>query len=188
MMDDGLEPAPVKGKESPMKLLRKVRFSMAMVMMMVVTAAAASALFAKVRAHIPTTNMAYLRTDAPGLFVVSIGLTAVALGALKGHSAGQMMLQATVTCLSFLSLISLGESGMARPLLYWFQVSFGLIVTLPLLARRIVKNEMERGPRRTMWKKTCEAIFFAFLNMMLVLAGLLLQFIAAMLGGQVLKF
>jgi hypothetical protein len=170
-----------------MKLIRKFRFSMALVMMMVATAAAASALFVKVRTHVPTSTMPYLRTDAPLLFIASIGLTAVALGALKGHSAGQMMLQTTIACLSFVSLITLGESGLDRPLLYWFEVSFGVLVTIPMLARRIVKNEMERGPRRTFWKKTCESIFFAFLNMLLVLVGLLLQLLVGFFGGQALK-
>jgi hypothetical protein len=170
-----------------MKLLRKFRFSMAMVMMMVVTAAAASALFAKVRTHIPASNQPYLKIDAPILFVLSIGLTGVALGALKSHSAGQTMLQITIACLGYVSLIGLAEAGRERPLLYWFQFSFGLLVTAPLLARRIVKSEMERGPRRTWWKKTFEAVFFAFLTMMLVLLGLLLQFLAAFVGPQVLK-
>lgn len=168
-------------------LLRKIRFSMALVMMMVVTAAAASALFAKVRAHVPASNQPYLKIDAPVLFVLSIGLTAVALGSLKGHSAGQTMLQITVACLGYVSLIGLAESGRERPLLYWFQVSFGILVTGPLLARRLVKSEMERGPRRDWWKKTCEAVFFSFLTMMLVLAGILIQLLVFLIGGQVLK-
>ncbi len=170
-----------------MKLLRKFRFSMAMVMMMVVTAAAASALFAKVREHIPASNQPYLKIDAPILFVLSIGLTAVALGALKGHSVGQMMLQITVACLGYVSLVGLAETGRERPLLYWFQVSFGVLVTGPLLARHFVKNEMEHGPRRTWWKKTCESIFFAFLTMMLVLVGSLLETLVSVLRPQMIK-
>ena len=170
-----------------MNLLRKFRFSMAMVMMMVVTAAAASALFAKVRTHVPTGNLPSLKTDAPILFVLSIGLTAVALGSLKGHSPGQIMLQTTVACLGYLSLIQLAEAGRERPLLYWFQISFGVLVTGPMIARMFVKAEMERGPRRTWWKKTCESFLFAFLTMMLVLLGLLLQFVMSTLGAQLFK-
>jgi hypothetical protein len=170
-----------------MKLLRKFRFSMAMIMMMVVTAAAASALFAKVWMHIPTSNQPYLKIDAPILFVLSIALTAIALGALKGHSAWQMMLQITVACLSYVSLIGLAETGRERPLLYWFQVGFGVLVTAPMLARQVVKNEMERGPKRTWWKKTCEALVFAFLTMILVLAGILLEALVAVLVPQVIK-
>lgn len=170
-----------------MLLFRKMQFSMALVMMMVVTAAAASALFAKVRAHVPASNQLYLKIDAPILFVLSIGLTAVGLGALKAHSAGQTMLQITVACLGYVSLFGLAESGRERPLLYWFQFSFGLLVTGPLLARRLVKTEMERGPRRDWWKRTTEALFFAFLTMILVLFGVLLQWLTAMIGGQVLK-
>jgi hypothetical protein len=178
-------PTPIPG--GSMKLLRKFRFSMAMAMMMVVTAAAASALFAKIHQHVPASNQPYLKVDAPVLFLLSIGLTSVALGALKGHSAWQMMLQITVACLSYVSLIGLAESGRERPLLYWFEVSFGLLVTAPLLARQIVKAEMERGPRRTWWKKTCESIFFAFLTMMLVLLGVLLEILATVLSSQMIK-
>ncbi|WP_435011358.1 hypothetical protein P12x_002665 [Tundrisphaera lichenicola] len=170
-----------------MLLLRKFRFSLALIMMMVVTAAAASALFAKVRAHTPAAGQAYLKVDAPILFILSIGLTAIGLGSLKGHSAGQMMLQITVACLGYVSLIGIAEAGWERPLLYWFQVSFGIFVTGPLLARQFVKSEMERGPRRDWWKKTCESFFFAFLTMLLVLVGLILEWLAVLVGSQVAK-
>ena len=166
-----------------MRLLRKVRFSMATVMMLVATAAAGSALFAKARQHIPAANQPYMKFDAPFLFTLSIALTAVALGALKGHTAVQMMLQTTIACLGYVSLIGLAEAGMERPLLYWFQVSFGLLVTIPLIARRAVKRGMERGPRRTWWKGTCEAVLFAFFTMILVLWGLLVEVIAMQAGG-----
>jgi hypothetical protein len=56
-----------------------------------------------------------------------------------------------------------------------FQGTFAATVSLPLLARRFVKSGLSRGPRRDWWKKTCEAIFFSFLNMMLVTAGALFQ-------------
>ncbi len=159
-------------------MLKRMRFSVATVMMLVATAAACSALFAKARDHIPAVNQGYIRFDAPFLFVVALVLTAVALGALKGHTAIQTMLQTTIACLGYLSLIGLAEAGMERPLLYWFQVSFGLLVTIPLLGRRAVKMGMERGPRRTWWKGTCEAVLFAFFTMMLVLGGVLIQFVA----------
>jgi len=170
-----------------MKWMRRVRFSMATVMMMVVAAAAASALFAKVRQHIPASNQPYLRIDAPILFVLSIMLTAVGLGALKGHTFVQMMIQVTLACLGFVSLVGLAEAGWERPLLYWFQVSFGVLVTAPLVARQVVKSEMERGPRRAWWKNTYEAVFFSFLTNLLVLAGILIQFLAVMLGQQLIK-
>ena len=163
-----------------MNPLRKLRFSMATMLMLVVTAAVASALFAKIRQHVPAVGQPYLRVDAPALFVLSIGLTAVALGAIKSHSGFQTMLQVIVACLSYLSLIALAESGQERPMLYWFEASFAFLVTGPLLARRLVKTEMERGPRRTWWKKTFEAIFFAFLTIWLVLVGVLLTWLAAM--------
>ena len=163
------------------------RFSMGTAMMMVVAAAAASALFAKVHQHIPASNQAYLRIDAPALFVLSIVLTAVALGALKGHTFLQMMLQVTIACPSYVGLVGLAEAGLVRPLLYWFQVSFGVLVTAPLVARQMVKQRMERGPRRKWWKNTYEAVFFAFLADMLVLLGLLIQVLATQLLPNVLK-
>ncbi len=162
-----------------MKPLPKFRFSLALAMMLVVTAAAASALAVKIHRHIPASNQPYLRIDAPILFLLSIGLTAVGLGALKGHNLVQMMLQITIACLGYVSLIGLAETGRERPLLYWFQFSFGVFVTVPLVARQMVKARIERGPRRKRWKNTCEAVFFAFLTMMLVLIGLMLQFLAA---------
>ena len=158
-----------------MRLLRKMRFSMATVMMFVATAAAGSALFAKARQHTPADNQPYVKFDAPLLFTLSISLTGVALGALKGHTPFQMMLQITIAYVGYVSLIGLAEAGLERPLLYWFQISFGLLVTIPLFVRRSIKSGMERGPRRDWWKGTCEAVLFAFFTMILVLAGLLLQ-------------
>lgn len=166
----------------------KVRFTLSTVMMLVVTSAAASALFAKAHEHAPVAGKPYLKIDAPALFVVSIGLTAVALGALKAHSAVQTMLQITLACLGYLSLIGLAELRLERPLLYWFQGGFAVLVTLPLLARRFVKSEMARGERRDWWKKTFEAVFFSFLTMMLVLAGVVIQWLTFEIGRQVLKF
>jgi hypothetical protein len=171
-----------------MRLLNNLRFSMATAMMLVATSAAASALFAKVREHTPAATKPYLKIDAPILFVLSIGLTAIALGSLKDHSANQMMLQVMLACLGFLSLIGLAEAGLARPLFYWFQAGFAVQVTVPLLARRIIKAEMPRGPRRDWWKRTCEAVFFSFLTMMLALLGVLLQWLAFMLVPEVVKF
>ena len=173
-----------------MKLLRKLRFTMATVMMAVVTAAVASALFAKARDHIPTTSYPYLAIDAPAVFVISIVLTAVALGSLKSHSPGQVMLQIDLACLSYLGLISLAEAGAHRPLLYWFQVSFALQAALPLIARSHVKADMERGPRRTWWKKTTEAVLFSFFTIFIVLVSSFLQFLTVLLVGSagLLKF
>ena len=164
----------------------RMRFSLATIMMLVVTAAAASALFAKVRQFTPAAKP-YLKVDLPILFVISIPLTAIALGSLKKHTVVQIMLQTTLACLGFLSLIGLTEVGLQRPLLYWFQISFGLLVTLPLTARRFVKTELDRGPRRDWWMRTYEAILFSFMTMMLVLLGVLLQFILNMLMPNILK-
>jgi len=173
-----------------MSLLRKMRFTMATVMMLVVTAAVAFALFAKARDHIPTAQYPYLAVDAPSVFVISITLTAIALGALKAHSSGQIMLQIVLACLAYLGLISLAELGALRPLLYWFQSCFALLATGPLIARSYVKAEMERGPRRTWWKKTTEAILFSFFTISIVLISSFLQWITVLIVSSTgaLKF
>ena len=173
---------------TPTPVPPKFRFSMATAMLLVIPAAAASALFAKIYQVVPVNVVPFHRVDMPLLFVGSIILTAIALGAMKGHSANQMMLQATLACLGYLSLIELLEVGQQRPLLYWFQASFAVLVTLPMIGRRVARLRIERGPRRTRWKKTFEAIVFSFLTMLLVLAGLGLQFLSAFIGQAGIKF
>jgi hypothetical protein len=173
-----------------MQILRKFRFSMATVMMLVVTAAVAFALFAKTRDHIPTAQHPYLAVDAPAVFVTSIVLTAIALGALKSHSPGQVMLQVVLACLSYIGLISLAELGAFRPLLYWFQASFAVLAAGPLVVRASVKADMERGPRRTWWKKSTEAVLFSFFTVVIVLISSFLQWLTVVIVGQagLLKF
>ena len=173
-----------------MQLLRKMRFTMATVMLLVVTSAVAFALFAKARDHVPNGQYPYINVDAPAVFVISIALTAIALGALKAHSSGQIMLQVVLACLAYLGLITLAEIGAVRPLLYWFQVCFALLATAPLIARSYVKMEMERGPRRTWWKKTTEAVLFSFFTICIVLISSFLQWITVLLvsSAGVLKF
>jgi hypothetical protein len=174
----------------PMNLLRKMRFTMATVMMLVVTAAVAFALFAKARDHIPTATHPYMNVDAPAVFVISIALTGMALGALKAHSPGQIMLQVVLAYLAYLGLITLAEAGAFRPLLYWFQASFAILAVGPLIARSYVKAEMERGPGRTWWKKTTEAILFSFFTITIVLVSGFLQWLTTLIvtSTGVLKF
>jgi hypothetical protein len=160
-----------------MHLFRRFRFSMATIMMFVVMSAAAMALFTKIQhladdAFVPTG----WKLDAPTLFLLAIFLTSVALGSWKEHTAVQIMIQVTLACVSCLTLIWIGEAKYERGLRYWCQATFAASVTLPMLARRFVKSGMARGPKREWWKKTCEAVFFSFLTMLLVSAGGLLQF------------
>jgi hypothetical protein len=162
--------------ERAMRPFKTMRFSVATVMMLVVTAAACSALFAKAREHVPAVNQPSEKFDTPFNFVLGIVLTAVALGSFRGHTAVQMMLQATVACLGFLSLIWLAEAGMRRPLAYWLEAGVGLLVTIPLVARRAVGSGMAPGPRRDWWRGTCESLPFSFVSMMLVLVGLFVQY------------
>jgi hypothetical protein len=169
-----------------MQLIRRIRFSLATTMMFVLTAAAVSALYVKALEHTGTIAGPGWRFDIPSLFLLGIMLTALALGSWKAHSAVQIMLQVTLTCLGFLTLIWIGEAQYERAIRYWFQGAFAATVTLPLLARRSVKSSLPRGPKRNWWKKTCEAIFFSFLNMMLVTAGGILQVYLSAVGLEFL--
>ena len=87
----------------------------------------------------------------------------------------QIMLQVTLACVGCLTLIWIGEAQYERAIRYWCQGMFAATVTIPMLARRFVKSGLPRGPRRDWWKKTCEAVFFSFLTMLLVTAGGLFQ-------------
>jgi hypothetical protein len=158
-----------------MQLIRKLRFSMGTIMMFVLMAAAVMALFVKIHRHTDAVLPAGWKIDVPSLFLLAIGLTAVALGSWKEHSAMQLMLQVTLACVGCLTLIWIGEAQYERAIRYWCQGMFAATVTIPMLARRFVKTGMARGPRREWWKKTCEAVFFSFLTMILVTAGGLLQ-------------
>ena len=172
-----------------MQLIRKIRFSMGTIMMFVLMAAAAMALFVKIQRLTRATLVGSpippgWNLDVPSLFLLAIALTAVALGSWKEHSAVQTMLQVTMACVGCLSLIWIGEAQYDRAIRYWCQGTFAATVTLPMLARRFVKSSLPRGPRRDWWKKTCEAIFFSFLTMMLVTAGGLLQVAVYMLASS----
>ena len=168
-----------------MRLIRKIRFSMGTIMMFVLTAAA-MALFAKIQQHTDAVTPPGWKIDVPSLSLLAIVLTAVALGSWKEHTAIQTMLQVTLTCLGCLTLIWIGEAQYERAIRYWFQATFAATVTVPMLARRFVKSELPRGPRRDWWKKTCEAVFFSFLNMMLVTVGGLLQTAVYLVGSELL--
>jgi hypothetical protein len=159
-----------------MRLIPRIRFSIGTIMMFVVMFAAAMALFVKIQQHTDGSVVPPGWTlDIPTLFLLAIVLTSVALGSWKEHSAVQIMLQVTIACLGCLTLIWIGEAQYERAIRYWCQGTFAATVTLPMLARRLVKSGLPRGPRRDWWKKTCEAVFFSFLTMILVTAGGLLQ-------------
>jgi hypothetical protein len=159
---------------------------MADIALLVVAAATASALFAKVYQFYPPETAPYpsLHLDAPLLLLLGIALTAITLGANKGHSLAQILLQTTLSCLGFLSLIWLAEAKQARLLLYWFQTAFLLTVAAPMLARHLLKTSLPRGPRRSWWKRTLEAVIFSAVNMGLVVIGAGLEFYLFMALAQ----
>ena len=158
-----------------MPLMAKIRFSLGTIMMFVVMAAAGMALFVKVEQHTDGMLPPGWNLDVPILFLLAIVLTAVALGSWKEHSAVQMMLQVTLAFFGCLTLIWIGEAQYERAIRYWCQSTFAATVTVPMLARRYVKSALPRGPQREWWKKNCEAVFFSFLTLVLVMAGGLIQ-------------
>jgi hypothetical protein len=164
---------------------RKFQLSLKTIMMVVLTAAAASALFSKVYQH--TGGLPAWGTDVPSLFLLAVLLTSLALGNWKEHSFVQIMLQITISCLGYLVLIQISEAHFERAIRYWFQVAFALTVCVPLLARRYAKLRLPRGPRRNWWKKTCEAVFFSFLNVILVSGGGVFQWALYMLLSEFVK-
>jgi Ca2+/Na+ antiporter len=165
----------IESESQAMQLLRKLRFTMGAIMMFVLMVAAAMALFVKIQEHTDAVIPAGWKIDVPSLFLLAIVLTAVALGSWKEHMAVQIMLQVTLACFSCLTLIWIGEAQYERAIRYWCQATFAATVTLPMIARRFVKSGMARGPSRDWWKKTCEAVFFSFVTMLLVTAGGMLQ-------------
>jgi hypothetical protein len=170
-----------------MWLFKKARFSMATIMMFVVAAAAGSALFAKVSHHTGAVAPGAWKIDVPTMWLSAIGLTAVALAAWKEHTPIQTMLQFTLACLGCLVLVWIGEAQYERAIRYWFQGTFAATVVIPLLGRRLAKRALPRGPRRDWWKNNCEAVFFSFLNMMLVTAGGVMQTAVYVLGESFLS-
>jgi hypothetical protein len=154
---------------------------MADLALLVVASATASALFAKVYLlfrpeDISTSDTPFLHLDAPIILLLGIALTAITLGAIKGHSLALILLQITLSCLGILSLIWLTEAEQHRLLLYWFQTAFLLTVAAPMLARHLLKTHLPRGPRRSWWKKTLETVIFSAVNMGLVGIGIGLEF------------
>jgi len=170
---DSERPRPLRSEA--MRLIRMIRFSIGTIMMFVVMVAAATALFVRIQQHTVGVIPPGWTLDVPSLFLLAILLTAVALGSWKEHTAVQIMLQVTVACFGCLTLIWIGEAKYERAIRYWCQGTFAATVTIPMVARRFVKSGLRRGPRREWWKKTCEAVFFSFLTMLLVTAGGLLQ-------------
>jgi hypothetical protein len=104
-----------------MRLIQRFRFSLGTIMMFVLMAAAALALFAKIQQHTEAVTVYGWSTDAPSLFLLAIGLTAVALGSWKEHAIVQTMLQITIACVGCLTLIWIAEAHYERTIRYWFQ-------------------------------------------------------------------
>lgn len=158
----------------------RLRFTLGDAAMLVVASAAGSALFAKIYRLLNSnggggSTLPWLQVDVPAVLVLGIALTAISLGSYKGHSPGQVMLQATLACLGYLSLISIIEAGLFRLQVYWLQAWFALLVAGPLVARRFVKTTLPRGDRRAWWMKSLEAVVFSAVNMALVGLGAALQ-------------
>jgi hypothetical protein len=150
--------------------------------MFVLASAAGSALYAKALTYSEVIPDLGWKTDVPILTLLAIALSAVTLGAWKDHSAVLMMLQFTLACVGCLTLTWIVEAGWERGVRYWYQGTFAATVTLPILIRSHVKTRMPRGPRRERNKRICEAIFFSYLNILLVTVGVLLQGLVFLVG------
>jgi len=109
--------------------ISRIRFSMSAIMMFVLTAGTASALYVKILRQVGTVGAGW-KVDLPSLFLLGIGLTAVALSSWKEHTAFQTMLQMTLTCTGCLILIWIGEAHQERLIRYWFQGIFAATVCL----------------------------------------------------------
>ena len=160
--------------------MRRLRISIATIMMLVVTVGAASGLAARMLSTKIASELALgaggVRSgDVVAVLLLAVGLTALTLAAWKRHTANQMMLQITMACLGLLFVLSLGDMASKRFQLYWLQILFAVLVVGPLLARRAVRARMIRGRGRTWWMGTCEAIAFAYLNMLLVAIGAVIE-------------
>lgn len=169
-----------------MTLLKRLRFSMGTILVFVLMAAVGSALFVKLFRYSELITTPGWKLDVPALFLIAIALTAVALGAWKDHSPVQTMLQIAITCFGCLTFLWIAEAKYERAIRYWYQATFALTVTFPIVGRQFVKRTMERGPRRTWWKKTLEVPFLAWFTLMLLSAGGLLQGILYLIGAQFL--
>ena len=157
--------------------LPRIRISIATIMMLVITAAAASALVARVVQPLQKvlSSVPLGRYNLAAVLILGIVLTGVALAARKGHSPNQAMLQIALACLGFLFAVSLPDFLPPRARIYWLQVLFAVLVVIPLVVRRTLKNRTERGPQRAWRMKTCEAVAFAYFNMILVLVGIAIE-------------
>ena len=155
----------------------RISFSIATLMMLVVTVASAAALVMRVLLFLQTELRKSLHpytADMAALWILGIVLTGVALAAWRGHTANQAMARISLSCLAFLYALSVSKLD-SRVAFYWLQSLFGVLVVLPLLARGWNKTRLDLGPRRTWWLGTCEAVAFAYLNMLLVLAGMAIE-------------
>ena len=158
-----------------MRLIGKLRFSIGSLMMFVLMVAAGAALFVKILEH----DFPNYPPVSPTGSILAIVLATVALGSWKGHTATQIMLQTTLACLICLSSYWCVESQHERAILYWYEGVFAMTVTLPMVVRRHVKAAWPKGPRRESWKKTCEAVSFSFLAILIGTAGGIFQGIVA---------
>ena len=169
------------------------RLSIATVMMATLTAGSAAALFAQILPHLRAGSKGSdFPEDYAALFVVAVIVTGIGLAAWRKHTPFQAMLQITLACLALLSLNGVAELGAAwkteRPLLYWYQSTFVLLVVAPLVARRIIRNRTEHGAVRDWRARTCEAVAFSFLNALLVFIGVFTQALTVDLLDNVLKY
>lgn len=159
------------------------RFTIRTVTLLIVTAALASALFAEVyRLTNGGATSSYDPEDI-AVFVAAVALNALTLASLKGHTGGQAMLQMDLAYLACLSLVQVAQLVADWLLIGWYPVALAGLVLAPLMVRRQARR-LERGPRRTWWLTTTEAVAFAFLNLHLALVEVGMAQVVADLGKR----
>ncbi len=172
-----------------MEIWSTFRFTISNGLLLVVTAAVGAAFCAEIVDRGPGIAAVGMQPPDPAvLLTLGIALTAIALGAFKGHTINQVFLQATVAYLGCLTFVWIAEAGFTRALYYWLQTTFALTVVIPLVARRLINQRLPReSHQRTWWKKNCEAIALSFLNIILVIGGLWLQVLNVAIGDLVFQ-
>ena len=168
----------------------RFRISLALMMLLVLASGATSALYVQILRHLPVAGRSAVTHPyhLAAVFVLAIVLTAPGLGAWRGHPARLALVQGTLACLGFLSWIGLMEWHAERLATYWFQGIFAGFVFVPLLIRRRLQAAPDREGGHRGAIQVCEAVAFAFLTMMLVLVGVLIQILVFEIHENTLSF
>lgn len=134
------------GDEAP-AAPRRFRVSMRTLMIFVLAAAVASALFIELARPFKAKSLTTWAIDVPTIVLLGIALNAVALGCWLRISPDRVLVQFTLCCLLVLGGVWLWQSKFDRGLLYWLQISFAVVVVVPLAGRAMLTRDEIRQAR-----------------------------------------